>query len=165
MALEIEVWKRFLTGTVRDGDDVSRLVDTALQLALIAARIGVGILRVQACWLSAIPSLTECAVGAITAVNGIEESWNDQIISQLEVENLMLTIPEAIEVSSRFIKFVVFLEENELLGVDQRLRRVEIQWSLEINRHKLRGVFDSPDSAIYQTLFRISAIRNITARC
>ena len=61
----------------------------------------------------------------------------------------MLTVPEAIEVSSRFIILVVFLEENELLGVDQRLRRVEIQGSLEVNRHKLRGVFDSTDSAVY----------------
>jgi hypothetical protein len=38
----------------------------------------------------------------------------------------MLTIPEAIKVPSGLIILIVFLEEDELLGIDKRLGGIEI---------------------------------------
>jgi hypothetical protein len=76
---------------------------------------------------------------------------------------VILTIPEAIKVTMRLIKFVVFLEKNEFLRVDKWPRRVEIQGSLKINGYKLFCIFDGSDGAVNQTLLGISAIRDITS--
>jgi hypothetical protein len=77
----------------------------------------------------------------------------------------MLTIPEAIKVPSGLIILIVFLEEDELLGIDKRLGGIEIQGRLKINRHKFRGVFDGSDGAVNQTLLGICSVRNVTKRC
>lgn len=74
----------------------------------------------------------------------------------------MLTIPEAVEVPSGLIILIIFLEEDELLGVDERLRGIKIQGRLKINRHKFRGVFDGSDGTVDQTLLGISSVRNMT---
>lgn len=76
----------------------------------------------------------------------------------------MRTVPEATEVTGRFIVLVVFLEKNKSLRIDKWLRGIEVQGSLKINGHIFRCVFDGSDSAVNQTLLRISAIRNIASR-
>ena len=75
----------------------------------------------------------------------------------------MLTVPETIEVPSRLIELVVFLEEDEFLGVDEWLRGIEIQPSFEIDGHKLRRVLGGADGAVNQTLLGISAIGDLAS--
>ena len=74
------------------------------------------------------------------------------------------TIPEPIEVLSRLIILIIFLEKNELLGIDKWLCRVEIQGGLQINGHIFLCVFSSSDSTINQAFFGIRAIRDIASK-
>lgn len=76
----------------------------------------------------------------------------------------MLTIPEAIKVPGGLIILIIFLEQDKLLGVDKRLRRIEIQGRLKINRHELCGVFDGSNGAVNQTLLWIGSVRDMTRR-
>ena len=54
---------------VGDADDVGRLVHAALPLALVAQRVRVRVLGVD----GRVTRLAECGVGAVGAVNGVEE--------------------------------------------------------------------------------------------
>jgi hypothetical protein len=83
--------------TVRDGNDIRRLVYTALQFALVALSVGVGVFGIE----RGIARLAESRVVAIGTINrvkeGVEEAW-----ATLQALGIV---------------HVVGLEENRLLGI------------------------------------------------
>lgn len=73
LPLHVVVWPSVLAGPVGDGNDVCGLVDAALERACVAARVEVGIRWVEAFGGGAVAGLAVGAVGAVAAVDGIEE--------------------------------------------------------------------------------------------
>lgn len=60
--------------TVGDGDDICRFVDTALEGAFVSASRGIGIRGIDA---GKVASFVEGGVGAVGAVDGVEEGVED----------------------------------------------------------------------------------------
>lgn len=73
LALDVEIWEGGLVAAVGDGDHVGGLVDATLELALVAARVGIGILGVETGGFGAVAGLSEGTVCAVAAINGVEE--------------------------------------------------------------------------------------------
>lgn len=114
-----------LLATVADGDHAGRLVDTALELALVPARLRVGVGRVQ----RRVASLAKRAVGAVAAVNSVQE-----------------VVQEAVEGVVVFIWHIVGLEEYAVLRPDDRVRNLEVEVGLKTsvrNADRSDGTIDS----------------------
>lgn len=85
---------------VGDGDDVCGLVHAALKLARVAAGVEVWIRWVETFGLGAIAGLAIGAVGAIAAVDGIKEGLRVLAYLTWAAQEMWLTVPEPVEVSS-----------------------------------------------------------------
>lgn len=146
LALHVVVGPTGLAAPIANANNVGRLVHAALELALVSARVGIGIDRVEALGRSAVACLTVGRIGAVTPINGVKEG-----------------VPETIEVSGGLVILIILLEENQALGIDQGPSGVKVKGSLQVDRDEFGRVLDSSNGAVNQTLLRISAIGNVTA--
>jgi hypothetical protein len=112
--------------TVTDGDDGSGLVNSALQLALVSAR------RVTGVWVGwvqwRVSFLPECIEGAVASVNSVEE-----------------VVQETLEDVVPLVDRIVGLVEDGILGIDDRVRDLEVKCRLEASlrrRHGRNGAID-----------------------
>lgn len=98
-----------LLTTVRDADDVGRLVDSTLQLTLVATWSGIWVWWIQ----GAVSSLAECRVCAVRSIDSVQEVVEKALIGVVCL-----------------VDRVICLEENGLLGVDQRVGNLEVEVGL-----------------------------------
>lgn len=90
---------------VGDGDYVGGFVDAALEGALVAGGIGIGVGRVE----RGVAGLSFGGEGAVGAVDGVEE-----------------VVEEAVEGVVGLVDVVVGLEEDGVLGVDYWVGDLEV---------------------------------------
>lgn len=93
--------------SVRDGDDVGGLVDTALELTLESSWVGIWVAGVKS-W--GVTSLTEGGIGAVGAVNAVKE-----------------VVEETGEVVVGLVEIIIGLEQNGVLRIDDGVGELEIQ--------------------------------------
>jgi hypothetical protein len=76
LAVLVVVGEQIFYRAVRDGDDIGRPIYAALEVTMVRYRrrhLMVRIYRVRACLIGTVACLTKSAIGAVTAVDGVEE--------------------------------------------------------------------------------------------
>lgn len=121
---------------IGDGDDVRRLVHTALELALVTPWIWVGVVRIDTRGIS---SNAECSVVAVTAIESVKKC-------------VQVAIEERFGVSTRLIRSVpiICLVKDRLLRPDERVchGKVDIRLSSVVDAVRVHGCLGAVDELV-----------------
>lgn len=128
-----------LLATVRDRNDVGGFVDTTLELALVASRCWVRVRWVE----PRVSGLSKGGIATVRAINGIQE-----------------VVEEALEDVVVLVDWVIRLEQNCVLRVDDWVRDLEVQVRLG---SCLREVCLWSDGTVDQVKLRLRALWNISS--
>lgn len=76
LPFHVVVWQELLAISIRNRDNISGLVNTALEFTFISTWIGIRILWIKAVFDFAISSLTKSAIGTVATIYCIKESFD-----------------------------------------------------------------------------------------